>query len=179
MSKWYWCSLRYLAKPRARVCRRATCSFCTQIGDARVQDPEAVFDERQPDRCPQVTFPGRGRADRRSRFERPVTGSHRPTIQGVDCARLDDGVGHDIDVGAGHASCRCCSSSIGEMVFEAPTSPVRAISCSARAVRAAGHLYNLRHRRVRRPTRRRAPEGRGGAVRRPTSGQAMRCPRRS
>ena len=49
-------------RPRAPVAARDL-EFLHQIGGARIQDAEAVFDERQADRCPQVTFPGPGRAD--------------------------------------------------------------------------------------------------------------------
>ena len=37
--------------------------FLHQIGSVRVQDPEAIFDECQADRPPQVTLPDSGRAD--------------------------------------------------------------------------------------------------------------------
>ena len=61
MSRWYLCSLRIAASSASS--RRRDLEFLHQIGGARVKDPEAVFEERQADRRPQVTFAGPGRAD--------------------------------------------------------------------------------------------------------------------
>ena len=97
----------------------------------RVQDPEAVFDERQPDRCPQVTFPGPGRAD-----QDQIGALVQPAIagdQGVDMGLGDHG--HDIEVEVGERFAGR-QFGFGEMAFEAPPSPVGDLLFGQRAEQA-------------------------------------------
>ena len=75
--------------------------FLHQVGGARVEDAEAVFDERQADRRPQVTFPGPGRAD-----QDQVGALVEPAIPGDQ--RVDMGLGdhgHDVEVEVGQGFC--------------------------------------------------------------------------
>ena len=104
-----------------------------QVGSARVQDAEAVFDERQADRGGQVTLAGAGRAD-----QDQVGALVEPAVpgdQGVDMGLGDHGHDVEVEVGQGFSGRQF---GLGEMAFEAAPGPLGDLLFGQRAEQTGG-----------------------------------------